>query len=556
MRKFVDVIETDEWEVLTPSGFQPITHINKTIEYREFMVSLSNGQSLICADDHILIQANGEEVFAKDSLGCTITTVDGCAEVTSVVDLGRYSHMYDLTVGDDEHVYYTNGILSHNTSTTSITILWYILFNQHKTVAILANKAAAAREVLSRIKDMYEQLPHWLQQGVVTWNKGDIALGNGCKVLAAATSASAIRGKSVAFLYIDEAAFIPTNQAQEFFESVYPTISSGKESKISMSSTPKGLNHFYKFWTEAKEGRSDFKPFEVAWDAVPHRNEEWKAKTIADMGQAMWDQEFECQFLGSTNSLIPSTVLRKLVFQTPIKENPTLKIWEDSKPDRNYFIAVDCARGNGGDYSVAQVIDITEFPFKQVAIFRSNTLSYMLMPKAVVQLAQEYNNAFVLVELNDIGESVADSIYYEEEYENLLTTGTTKNKTSLGSWQNARNGLMTTNTSKNQGCNVLKSMLESEKLILNDITTIQELSNFVSKGKSYAAEEGMNDDCVMALVVFCWATTQGFFKEMTDRDFRRTYIEETEHLMMEELAPMAFDNGIHHEDEDTSWLHA
>lgn len=445
---------------------------------------------------------------------------------------------------------------SSKTTSTAIAILWYILFNQHKTVAILANKAAAAREVLSRIKDMYEQLPHWLQQGVATWNKGDIALGNGCKVLAAATSGSAIRGKSVAFLYIDEAAFIPTNQAQEFFESVYPTISSGKESKICMSSTPKGLNHFYKFWIDAAEGRSDIKPFTVNWNDIPNRDDAWKQKVISDMGQAMWDQEFECQFLGSTNSLIPSTVLRKLVFQTPIKENPTLKIWEDSKPDRNYFIAVDCARGNGGDYSVAQVIDITEFPFRQVAIFRSNTLSYMLMPKAVVQLAKEYNNAFVLVELNDIGESVADSIYYEEEYENLLTTGTTKNKTSLGSWQNARNGLMTTNTSKNQGCNVLKSMLESEKLILNDITTIQELSNFVSKGKSYAAEEGMNDDCVMALVVFCWATTQGFFKEMTDRDFRRTYIEETEHLMMEELAPMAFDNGIRHEDEDTSWLHA
>lgn len=439
-------------------------------------------------------------------------------------------------------------------TTTGAAVLHYVLFNESKTVAILANKAATAREILGRVKDMYENLPHWMQVGVKEWNKGSIVLGNGCKVIAAATSGSAIRGQSVAWLVLDEFAFIPTNQAEEFFQSVYPTISSGKESKITIFSTPKGMNFFYKMWTEAKEGRSDFVPFRVEWHEIPGRDEEFKRKTIADVGQETWDQEYACEFLGSGGTLIDGATLRTLVHQTPIKVSESVKVYAEPKEGRSYFIGADISRGVGGDYSVAQVIDITELPYRQVAVFRNNRTSYLMMARILADIGRKYNDAAILVETNDVGEAVADSLYAEEEYENTLTTGNAHGKVVLGAWRGGVNGLRTTVKSKSVGCSSLKALVESRKLIINDADTIQELTSFIAKAKSYAADEGTHDDLVMALVIFAWASTQDYFKELNNTNFKSKFIEENTEAMMEELAPFGiFDDGSDEFENGVGW---
>jgi len=434
---------------------------------------------------------------------------------------------------------------SGKSTTTAACVLHYLLFEPHKTVAILANKASTSREILGRIQMMYELLPLWLQQGVVTWNKGSFELENGCAIMAAATSSSAIRGQSISWLVLDEFAFVQTTQATEFFESVYPTISSGSESKVSVFSTPRGLNHFYRMWIEATEGRSEFKPFEINWNDVPGRDELWKERTIANIGQEAWDQEFEAQFLGSANTLLSAVTLRRLVHRTPVSETPTLKVYEPVRPGRSYFITVDCSRGAGIDYSVVNVSDITEYPFKQVAVFRCNKTNHYLLPSITVEIAKKYNDAYVLVEINDIGEAVADSIYFDEEYENLLTTGESKGKIRLGSWQNAKNGVRTTKSTKREGCAIIKTLIENDKYMLTDFTTISEFSTFIQHGVSYEADDMCHDDTVMTLVIFAWATGQEFFKELQTSDFRRTFIEESSDAMMEELSPLGFIHGMH-----------
>lgn len=437
------------------------------------------------------------------------------------------------------------------TTTMSISILHYAIFNERKTVAILANKAAAAREVLNRIREMYELLPHWMQQGILSWNKGDIELGNKTKIITGATSASAIRGKSVTFLYIDEAAFIPTGQADEFFASVYPTISASKSAKVCFTSTPKGLNYFYKFWTDAIEGRSEFTPFAIKWNDVPGRDEEFKKKVIETFNQEFWDQEYDCQFLGSMGSLLPSSVLRNIAVRNPLKiSNSHLQVWEEPVSNRMYFMAVDVSRGGGGDYSVIQVIDITEFPYKQVAVFRDNKTSPLVFPRIISEIGRKYNNAYCLIEINDIGESVADSVYFDEEYENLLITGERRGRIYLGSWNNPKNGLRTTYSTKNLGCSTLKSLVENQKLIIQDMETVKELSTFVSKGKSYEADAGCHDDLVMSLVIFAWATSQEYFQEINSIDFKKTLQQENEAAMMEDLSPLGFFDGFHDNSED------
>lgn len=551
-RKFTASFNVSDWEVLSDDGFHPISQVHQTVPYEVYHLELSNGLVLDCADDHILIGVDCQEIFAKDSLGVVVKTEHGPAEVVSVVATGVWENMYDLTVESDAHTFFTNGILSHNTTTMGISILHYALFNERKTVAILANKAAAAREVLNRIREMYELLPHWMQQGILSWNKGDIELGNKTKIITGATSASAIRGKSVTFLYIDEAAFIPSGQADEFFASVYPTISASKTAKVCFTSTPKGLNYFYKFWTDAVEGKSEFTPFTIKWNDVPGRDEAFKQKVIETFNQEFWDQEYECQFLGSTGSLLPSSVLRQIAVKDPlVKSNKQLQVWEEPEEGRTYFMGVDVARGAGGDYSVIQVIDITEFPYRQVAVFRDNNTSHLIFPRIIAEVGRKYNDAYCLIEINDIGESVADSLYYDEEYENLMTTGALKGKISLGSWNNAKNGLRTTTATKNSGCSTLKSLIENQKLILRDMETVKELSTFISKGKTYMADAGCNDDLVMALVVFAWASSQEYFKEINSLDFKRTFQEENEAAMYEDLSPLGFMDGFH--DTENDW---
>lgn len=445
-------------------------------------------------------------------------------------------------------------------SITSVAyFIHYLLFNDDVKVAILANKLATAREILSRFQKAYENLPKWLQQGVVEWNKSSVVLENGSKIIAAATSSSAIRGDSFNVIFLDEFAFISNNMAEEFFNSTYPTISSGKTSKVFIVSTPNGMNHFYKMWKDAEEKRSTYVPFEVHWKEVPGRDDQWMEETIRNTSQRQFDQEYGCEFLGSSNTLIEGWKLRNMPHSTPVWENKkgTFKIYEKPEEGAVYMATADVSHGKGIDYSTVSIFDITDMPYRQVATFRDDTLSPFEFPRVIVEIAKQYNNAWVLVELNDAGLQVTKDIYYEYEYENLLGTRTAKRqgnqKLSIGG---NNLGFRTTKSTKRQGCLSLKTLVETNKLLIPDFNTISELSTFIETKGSYAADEGDHDDMVMTLVIFAWAVGEEIFKEITEIDTRKRILDDTQTAFEEEnMPPLGFfsdgesiNNVISHEE--------
>ena len=433
------------------------------------------------------------------------------------------------------------------TITSAACILWYTLFQESKTVAILANKGSAAREVLDRYQIMYEHLPIWMQQGVRTWNKGNVELENGSKVFTAATTASGIRGKSVNWLYIDEAAIIPNNVAEEFFASVYPTISAGTTTKILLTSTPLGYNHFWKFWNEAEKGKNGFVSHFIPYWEIPGRDEVWAEEQLRTLGEVKFNQEVLCEFLGSSNTLINGRTLAQMSSMDPFYYNDMgLMLYEEPQVGKNYVITVDVSRGVGGDYSAFTIVDVTDMPYKLVGKFKNNTIAPMLFPEVIHKTAKDYNNAMVLVETNDIGGQIADILYAELEYENILSTIKENNQTyiSPGFSKSTTLGVRTTKTVKRQGCFAIKSLLEEKKLNIFDADTIHEFSTFVEKSGSYVADEGYHDDLVMTLVLFGWLTTNQYFKELTDVNVRERIYKQQMLQIEDELTPFGFiDNG-------------
>jgi hypothetical protein len=436
------------------------------------------------------------------------------------------------------------------TTTAVCLILHYILFNDHKLVALLANKGDAAREILDRIKTAYEALPKWLQQGVIEWNKGSVEFENGSKIIAAATSSSAIRGKSVSFLYIDETAFV--ENWDQFFASVFPTISSGTSTKILLTSTPNGLNHFYKTCEGAKAGKNGYEFVQVMWTDVPGRDDKWREETLAamDFDTEKFAQEMECEFLGSSGTLIAGWKLKQLVYKEAVKEVGGIVVYEEPKPEGNYVIVVDVSRGKGLDYSAFQVIDISQMPYIQVGAYRNNMITPVDYAAAVHAAAKYYNDANILVEVNDIGEQVSTIIFEEYEYENMLLTENNgrEGKRLLsgvaGFSGRADKGIRTTKSVKSIGCSMIKLLIEQNQLIINDFETIRELSTFSQKGTSYEAEQGNHDDLVMCLVLFGWLSNQRFFKELTDINTVINLREMNEEKVFSELVPFGMiDDG-------------
>ena len=306
-------------------------------------------------------------------------------------------------------------------STTVVAyLLHYAVFNDSVNIGILANKAATARELLGRLQTAYENLPKWMQQGIISWNKGSLELENGSKILASSTSASAVRGMSFNILFLDEFAFVPNHVADSFFASVYPTITSGKSTKVIIVSTPRGMNHFYRMWHDAERNKNEYIPTEVHWSEVPGRDVVWKEQTISNTSEEQFRVEFECEFLGSVNTLINPSKLKTLVYEDPIQKNAGLDVYENPIEDHNYLITVDVARGLGNDYSAFIVFDITEFPYKVVAKYRNNEIKPMLFPNIIFDVAKGYNQSWLLIEVNDIGEQVASILQYDLEYENIL----------------------------------------------------------------------------------------------------------------------------------------
>ena len=430
-------------------------------------------------------------------------------------------------------------------STTVVSyLLHYAVFNDNVNIGILANKAKIAMDLLGRLQTAYENLPRWMQQGIIAWNKGSMELDNGSKILAASTSASAVRGMSFNILFLDEFAFVPNHVADDFFASVYPTISSGTNTKVIIVSTPRGMNHFYRMWHDSEKGKNEYMPTDVHWSEVPGRDEEWKMQTIANTSEQQFKVEFECEFLGSVNTLISPAKLRNMVYDTPIQKNAGLDIYEDPIKEHNYIVIVDVARGMGNDYSAFIVFDVTQFPYKVVAKYRNNEIKPMLFPNVIIDVAKGYNNAYLLVEVNDIGDQVASILQYDLEYENLLMAsmrGRAGQVVGQGfSGRKTQLGVRTTAAVKKLGCSNLKTMLEDDKLITCDYEIISELTTFSQKHNSFEAEEGCNDDLAMCLVLFAWLVAQDYFKEMTDNDIRKRIYEEQKNQIEQDMAPFGF----------------
>lgn len=430
-------------------------------------------------------------------------------------------------------------------STTCVSyLLHYAVFNDNVNIAILANKASTARDLLQRLQLAYENLPKWMQQGVLQWNRGSLELENGSKIVAASTSASAVRGGSYNIIFLDEFAFIPNHIADDFFASTYPTISSGQSTKVIIVSTPRGMNHFYRKWHDAERGKNEYVPTDVHWSEVPGRDEKWKASTIANTSEQQFKVEFECEFLGSVDTLINASKLRNLVYEDPIKKNKGLDIYEDPIPEHNYMITVDVARGIGNDYSAFVIVDITAFPYKVVAKYRNNEIKPMLFPSVIEPVAKAYNYAWILVEINDIGDQIANILHFDLEYDNILMcsqrgragqivgTGFSGKKSYLG--------IRMTAAVKKLGCSNLRTLIEDDKLLTSDYEIISEMTTFIQKSSTFMAEEGCNDDLVMCLVIFAWLVAQPYFKEMTNDDIRKRIYEEQEDQIEADMAPFGF----------------
>ena len=432
-------------------------------------------------------------------------------------------------------------------STTVVSyLLHYAVFNDSVNIGILANKAATARELLGRLQTAYENLPKWMQQGIVAWNKGSLELENGSKILAASTSASAVRGMSFNILFLDEFAFVPNHVADSFFASVYPTITSGKNTKVIIVSTPHGMNHFYRMWHDAERKKNEYIPTDVHWSEVPGRDEVWKEQTIANTSEQQFKVEFECEFLGSVDTLIAPSKLRTLVYDNPKTRNAGLDVYEPSKENHDYVMTVDVARGVGEDYSAFIVADITEFPHRIVAKYRNNDIKPMLFPNIIYEVAKSYNSAYILCEVNDIGDQVASILQYDLEYQNLLMCsmrGRAGQIVGQGfSGKKTQLGVKMSKTVKKVGSLNLKTLIEEDKLIFNDYEIISELTTFISKHNSFEAEEGCNDDLAMCLVIYAWLVQMDYFKELTDQDVRKRLYEEQKNQIEQDMAPFGFLN--------------
>ena len=452
------------------------------------------------------------------------------------------------TMADERYTVIATARQAGKSTTTCGFILWYIIFHADKTVALLANKGETAREILGRIQLAYQHLPKWLQQGVKEWNKGSFELENNSRVIAAATSSNNIRGFSINLLFIDEAAFI--DNWDEFFTSVYPTISSGTDSKIVLVSTPNGLNHFYQIWQNAAENRNNYKSIKVMWHDVPGRDEAWRKDTLSAMNfdTEKFEQEYCVEFLGSSGTLIAGWKLKELVHMTPLLQKDGLYQYKQPIKDRSYVCIVDVSRGKGLDYSAFSILDVTQMPYEQVCTYRNNTIAPIDYADIIHRVCKSYNKAATLVEINDIGEQVATALHFDFDYDNVLFTehaGRSGKRITSGFGSNVDRGIRTTKSVKSVGCSILKLLIEQNQLIVNDFNTINELSTFSRKGISYEAESGKHDDMVMGLVLFAWLSDQMYFKEYTNINTLASLREKSEDDILDDLTPFGFvDNGM------------
>ena len=501
----------------------------------------------------IRLQFTPEQI--EEYIKCADDVYYFCSQYVKIVNVDKglmhfkpYEYQRKMFKVFDDHRFTICKMPRQVGKTTAVVgyLLHKILFNENFQCAVLANKEAQSIEILGRMQLAYEWLPKWMQQGVVEWGKKSIELENGSKCIASATAASAIRGRSFNMIYLDEFAFVPRNIQDQFFASVFPTISSGQTTKLMITSTPNGMDLFYKLWTDSEHERNSYARVDVHWSDVPGRDEAWKNEMIKNTSEDQFRQEFECEFLGSSNTLIHPAVLSKLTYIPPMMQMSGVKVYKEPVKDHFYVLTADPSEGLGLDSSALVVIDCAVVPYEVVATFKDNRMGEMLFPTLIYNVARYYNDAQVLIEIN-VGTQVVNILQQDLEYENIVMTRTSGRKGTLvgaGFGQQQRFGLKQTKITKRIGCANAKSLIESHKLILNDFDIVNQLSTYVVDNNTYNAEEGHHDDLVMCLVLFAWMVSQNYFKDMSNTDIRRKILEENDYYNEENLTPFGvFDDG-------------
>ena len=506
------------------------------------------------------VQHQFTEAEVKEYVKCSKDPVYFCKNYLKVISLDDGLVPFTLYPYQEEMFKHFNDnrfsiVLACRQSGKSISsvgyILWYACFHSEKTIAILANKGATAREMLSRVTLMLENLPFFLQPGCKALNKGSIEFSNNSRIIASATSGSSIRGMSVNLLFLDEFAFV--ERASEFYTSTYPVISAGRETKVIITSTANGIgNTFHKIWEGAVQKVNEFSPFTVNWWDVPGRDEEWKRQTIANTSQLQFDQEFGNTFFGTGDTLINAETLLSFRAMPPsdVLEGGDLLVYEKPQPNHEYIMTVDVSKGRGQDYSTFTVIDIGTRPFKQVAVYRNNTISPLLFPNIIYKYANLYNESYVIIESNDSGQVVCNGLYQDLEYDNIHMESAVKAN---------RIGIEMNRKVKRLGCSSIKDVLENNKLEISDENSILEISTFVSKGQSYEASDGNHDDLMMNLVMFGYFISTQYFSDMTDINLKEMMFAKKMKEIEDDVPPVGFiDDGLQYAEEqdiqrEVSW---
>lgn len=424
---------------------------------------------------------------------------------------------------------------------------WYCLFKDNKHACILANKMATAKEIFSRVQMIIELCPKWLQQGIKTWNKTSFELENGTKCFCAATSPSAVRGQSISLLVLDEFAFLSASLAEEFIASVFPTISSSQTSQLVIVSTPKGMNHYYKLWVESEQGINGFKAIHGKWQEHPKRDQAWYLEQKAILGDVKTAQEIDCSFVGSSNTLVKGEKIAALALRQPITNSlDGFVAYEAPTKKASYVMTVDVAEGKEMDSSAFVIFDISKLPYRIVATYKNNAINTLAYPEVIHHYAKMYNDAFVLVESNSLGQQVADALFYDIEYENMYMSA--KEDVIDGYGGSARPGIKTTKKTKAIGCNAIKAIIENDNLDVGSAEVVDEMSTFVRVGSTYKAEEGKHDDLMMCCVTFGFLTQTTAFKNLFDFYLRKEFIkQQLTQIESDELPIGYFNDGLEEE---------
>lgn len=563
IKKFTEVLDISDYEVLTDTGWEDISKSNKTIQYNVYKIILSNGLFLKCADNHILIEENGTEVYAINSLHKNINTIYGVATVIDVINLNYKEEMYDLSVNSEKHLYYTNGILSHNTTTNAANIVWHLCFKKEFTVGIVANTASLTTEIVGMVQQMYELLPAFLQSGVRKWSATRLELENKCKVLSAVAGPSALRGRSISYLLVDETAFIEPTKIKGFFDSVMPALSSGTKTKIVLISTPNGFNEFFNIFKGAEEGTNGYVAYEADWTVIPGRDEAWKEAEIASTSVEEFMRNHQCAFLGSSKTLLKLSTLEKLPVwkKQPIDFldhiHPEFKVYEHPINADHIFYTLSCdsakISGTAKENSDNVSIQITKFDthrkkITQVATLTTREMHYLELAEIVHDAAVYYNNALVQIENNSgDGQSTVDRLFEVYEYENIYSDSSRHDVL----------GYRTTRASKARNLSNLKKLIEEGIFEICDIPTIDEFYTFVQVGSTFKAQNGLvHDDAIMALagnLHFLADSSNEMEFSINDIFERKVTNEHGEEESNEDIDWVGTSNQSK-EQEDASWL--